>query len=146
MDFEIRKIRSSQGPKKPTAERGEYFRLMDQGFSSYEACRVVGINRRTGKRWRNGWAPNKSNKKGAPPVKRPVVPPSGASGYLREDELIPILTPVTYGVDVDQVATQPEQLRHRQDVATVRGRGDLGKRGTLQRRDPTRDAEQWLIR
>ncbi|MFF0447863.1 helix-turn-helix domain-containing protein [Streptomyces sp. NPDC004609] len=27
---------------------------MDQGVSSVEACRIVGINRRTGKRWRNG--------------------------------------------------------------------------------------------
>ncbi|GAA1277700.1 hypothetical protein Psi02_78920 [Planotetraspora silvatica] len=58
MDFEIRKIRTPQGRKKLTAEREEYFRLMDQGFSSLEACRIVGINSRTGKRWRNGWNPS----------------------------------------------------------------------------------------
>ena len=31
-----------------------YARLIGQGFSSLEACRIVGINPRTGKRWRHG--------------------------------------------------------------------------------------------
>ncbi|MET8046760.1 hypothetical protein ABZU75_04095 [Streptosporangium sp. NPDC005286] len=44
MDFEIRKIWSPQGRMKPTREREEYFRLMDQGFSSQEACRIVGVS------------------------------------------------------------------------------------------------------
>jgi hypothetical protein len=87
-EFEIREIRTPQGWKELTREREAYFRLMDQGFSSQEACRIVGINRRTGKRWRNGTAPNKTKKKGAPPVRRPAVPPSDASRYLREDERI----------------------------------------------------------
>ncbi|MGW2156848.1 IS30 family transposase [Nonomuraea sp. NPDC001699] len=85
-EFEIRKIRSPQGPKNLTREREEYFRLMDQGFSSREACRIVGINIRTGKRWRNGWNRTKWNK-GAPPGSR-TVPPPGESRYLREDERI----------------------------------------------------------
>src|SRR6266568_553057 len=39
----------------PQAEKREQFaRLIAQGFSSLEACRIVGINRRTGKRWRHG--------------------------------------------------------------------------------------------
>jgi hypothetical protein len=38
-------------------------------------------------------------------------------------------------VDVDQVAAEPEQLRHRQDVPGVRGGGDLRERGPLQRGD-----------
>ncbi|MFI8435632.1 helix-turn-helix domain-containing protein [Streptomyces sp. NPDC079020] len=28
---------------------------MQQGYGNSEASRIVGINRRTGKRWRNGW-------------------------------------------------------------------------------------------
>lgn len=36
------------------------------------------------------------------------------------------LASVADGVDVDQVAAQPEQLRDRQDVPGVRGGGDLG--------------------
>lgn len=68
MDFEIRKIRSSQGRKKLTREREAYFLLMQQGVSSREACKIVGIHRRTGKRWRNGTAPTK---------KRPGCPHTG---------------------------------------------------------------------
>ena len=35
-------------------KREQYARLIAQGLSSSEACRIVGINRRTGKRWRHG--------------------------------------------------------------------------------------------
>src|SRR6266542_307256 len=39
----------------PLAEEREQFaRLIAQGFNNSEACRIVGINRRTGKRWRHG--------------------------------------------------------------------------------------------
>jgi transposase, IS30 family len=50
MDFEIRPLRAPQGRKKLEREREAYFLLMAQGVSSREACRIVGINRRTGKR------------------------------------------------------------------------------------------------
>jgi transposase, IS30 family len=37
------------------AEKQEWFaRLIAQGVSNSEACRIVGINRRTGTRWRYG--------------------------------------------------------------------------------------------
>ncbi|MGW9244590.1 IS30 family transposase [Streptomyces badius] len=61
---------------------------MQQGFSNNQACRIVGINDKTGRRWRNGRAAD-SKHKAAPPV-RPVVPPSGPSRYLRADERIHI--------------------------------------------------------
>ena len=39
----------------PQAEKRElYARLIAQGYNNSEACRIVGINRRTGKRWRHG--------------------------------------------------------------------------------------------
>ncbi|MGW6156533.1 IS30 family transposase [Streptomyces sp. NPDC055144] len=85
MDFKIREIRTAQGRKKLLRER-EYFRLMQQGFSNNQACRIVGINAKTGRRWRNGRRAD-SNQKAAPPV-RPMVPPSDASRYLRVDERI----------------------------------------------------------
>jgi transposase, IS30 family len=37
-----------------TEKRGQFARLIAQGFNNSEACRIVGINRRTGKRWRHG--------------------------------------------------------------------------------------------
>lgn len=55
MEFEIRKDRTKpQGRKKLTRERAAYFQLMQQGYSNREACRIVGIDIRTGKKWRNG--------------------------------------------------------------------------------------------
>ncbi len=53
MDFEIRVDRTGRG-RRLTREREAYFQLTQQGYSSAEACRIVGINLRTGKRWRNG--------------------------------------------------------------------------------------------
>src|SRR5437660_12811166 len=39
----------------PQVEKREQFaRLIAQGFGNSEACRIVGVNRRTGKRWRHG--------------------------------------------------------------------------------------------
>lgn len=51
MEFEIREVRTvAQGRGRLVRERGEYFRLMDQRLTGYEACRIVGVNYRTGKR------------------------------------------------------------------------------------------------
>ena len=54
MDFEIRKVRTAQGPRKLHAERAEYFRLVKAGYSNKEASALVGVNERTGREWRNG--------------------------------------------------------------------------------------------
>ncbi|MFD7685787.1 IS30 family transposase [Streptomyces sp. NPDC059781] len=55
-------------------------------MSSSEACRRVGINLRTGKRWRNGRNP--SGKRNAAPPVRPAVPHSALSRYLREADRV----------------------------------------------------------
>ena len=79
MEFEIRTVRTvGQGRKELVREREEYFRLMDQGLTSYEACRTVGINYRAGKRWRNGRTPS-GRTKWATPAQRPVAPSSDRS-------------------------------------------------------------------
>ncbi|MCG5218070.1 hypothetical protein MBA17_32965 [Streptosporangium sp. KLBMP 9127] len=41
MDFEIRKDRKPQGRRALVREQEEYFRLMDQGFSTREAAQLV---------------------------------------------------------------------------------------------------------
>jgi IS30 family transposase len=106
MAFEIRKIRVPQGRKKLVREREEYFRLMDQGVSSREACRIVGINRRTGKRWRNGTRPTTGRKNGAPPARRPVVPRSGCSRYLEEADRVHIADRLREKASIRQVAAE----------------------------------------
>ncbi|MEW2087646.1 IS30 family transposase [Streptomyces sp. NPDC005283] len=88
MDFEIREERKPQGPRKLAKEREAYFRLMQQGVSGREACRILGINRRTGQRWSNGRNAS-GNNKAAPPI-RAVVPLSAPSRYLGEADRIHI--------------------------------------------------------
>ena len=47
--------RHNPGPGNPlTAQRKHYFRLMKQGLTNSEACRLVGISRSTGQHWRHG--------------------------------------------------------------------------------------------
>lgn len=42
------------GPAPQTEKREQFARLIARGVPSAEACRVVGVNPRTGKRWRHG--------------------------------------------------------------------------------------------
>ncbi|CAL9670943.1 IS30 family transposase [Streptomyces sp. enrichment culture] len=76
------------GGKPDVQKREGYFRLVDQGVSSREACRIIGINRRTGKRWRNGRAAS-GGTLAAPPVRQPL-PADKPSRYLRETDRIHI--------------------------------------------------------
>ncbi len=46
--------RRGPGALPQAGKREQYARLIAQGYSNSEACRIVGINRRTGKRWRHG--------------------------------------------------------------------------------------------
>ncbi|WP_372470692.1 helix-turn-helix domain-containing protein, partial [Saccharothrix luteola] len=54
--FGIRGDRSPQGRRKLDAERRAYLDLVASGVGTTEACRIVGVNRRTGHRWRHGRA------------------------------------------------------------------------------------------
>ena len=67
MEFEIRKQRGPSRGETLHREQRAYFDLVNKGVSSHEACRIVGINYRTGKRWRNGHKPSGGHP-GAPPV------------------------------------------------------------------------------
>ena len=46
--------RRGPGALPQVEKRGQYARLIAQGYNNSEACRIVGVNRRTGKRWRRG--------------------------------------------------------------------------------------------
>lgn len=105
MDFEIRQDRGKpQGRRALVREREEYFRLMDQGLTSVEACKIVGINYRTGKRWRNGRAAS-GKQKASPPALAPP-PPKGPSRYLGEDDRIHIADRRREGATIRQIAAE----------------------------------------
>ncbi|MFD5065988.1 MULTISPECIES: IS30 family transposase [unclassified Streptomyces] len=104
MDFEVRTDRRPQGPRKLVREREEYLRLVDLGIGNTEACRIVGVNLRTGRRWLYGRQASGKNKP-APPLVEPDWPwqyteplpppeaepePAGPSRYLSESDRIHI--------------------------------------------------------
>src|SRR5665647_3137192 len=80
-----------RGPAPQTVKREQFARLIAEGVSSSEACRIVGLNRRTGKRWRHGRTitVRDGRKLHYPPVisarKREI-----SSRYLSEDERVRI--------------------------------------------------------
>ncbi|MGG8408054.1 IS30 family transposase [Streptomyces sp. 12297] len=103
MDFEIRPAKQhSRG--KLSREREEYFRLMGLGYGNREASRLVGINPRTGREWRNGRPEGRA--------KRPVAPahivrvPPGASRFLSESERLHIADRVREKATVRAIASE----------------------------------------
>lgn len=92
----------------PQAEKREAFvRLIARGVSNSEACRVVGINRRTGTRWRFGREITSSSgvRLHYPPVinaaKREI-----SDRYLSEEERIRIADLRRAGLGVRTIATE----------------------------------------
>jgi IS30 family transposase len=96
--------RPRPGPGKPlTAQRGLYLRLMKQGFSSAEACRQVGINIRTGKRWRFG---RRMRVGGREYIYSPIAaaPQEISARFLSENERLHIADLHRGGVSVRAIA------------------------------------------
>lgn len=90
MDFEIRDRSVNQGSR--------------QGVSSREACKIVGINERTGKRWRNVRNPTGSHA-GAPPITSAA--PSVVRGrFLNEDERLAIADRRRAGATLQRIAEE----------------------------------------
>lgn len=104
MDFKIREDRGPGGGGRLTREREVYLQLMRQGHSNREACRIVGINVRTGKRWRNGWH--------SPPTGKPKLPITveasapGPSRYLREEDRIHIADRLREKASIRRIAAE----------------------------------------
>lgn len=75
------------GVRPQTAKRERWARLIAGGVSNMEACRTVGINERTGKRWRHGRTMTTADGRRrhyAPVITRRKV--SVSERYLSEDE------------------------------------------------------------
>lgn len=89
-----------------TAKRDLYVRLMNQGMQNSEACRQVGVNRKTGQRWRLGRVVND-------PVRgqyryEPIVTPEpepGSQRYLSEAERLTIADGVRAGHSKRSIAS-----------------------------------------
>ncbi len=134
MDFKIRENRGrSQGRKPLVREREEYFRLMDQGLGSREACRAVAISLRTGKRWWNGRAAP-TGEKARPSVRWPISP-DGPSRYLRQADRLHIADRLREKASTQQIAAELGRS-HSTISREIRSNG-MPLRG---------DASQWAYR
>jgi IS30 family transposase len=101
MAFQIRPDRRrSRGPKKLLRERAEYFRLVAEGVSSQEACRIVGVAYRTGKHWRNGRNHTGGRRTG------PAAPPPPGARYLSQDERVYLADRLRENASVRAVAAE----------------------------------------
>ncbi|GAB1336510.1 hypothetical protein ACE1SV_31000 [Streptomyces sp. E-15] len=143
MDFEIRGGRTAQGPVKPSRERAEYSRLVQQGYGNKEACRVVGIDARTGRKWRNGRSADR-RQKAAPPINA-VVPPSGPSRYLSEADRIYIADRLreraTVRASAAELGRSPSAVSreiHRNRTAGARGQWHYRPHAAQARADASR--------
>jgi IS30 family transposase len=102
MDFEVRDRSVNQGRRRLTREREAYLALVGQGVGSQEACRIVGINTRTGKRWRNGRNPTGREVGAARIAASRSVP----GRYLNEDERLHIADRHRERATVRQIAAE----------------------------------------
>jgi IS30 family transposase len=99
--------RGRPGPAPQTEEREAFARLIARGVSNSEACRIVGVNRKTGTRWRYGRVKISSSgrKLHYPPVinapKREI-----SSRFLSEEERIRIADLRRAGLGVRAIAAE----------------------------------------
>ena len=79
--------RTTHAGRALTEKQDRFVRLIAQGVSNREACRIVGINRRTGTRWRLGRTIRNTAGEAVhyPPV-RILTPPKRHPRYLSLDE------------------------------------------------------------
>src|SRR6187200_823494 len=85
-----RRASRKRGVPPQTAKRNHYLALMAQGIGNSAACRAVGINRRSGARWRYGRTI--TNRVGQPLTYPPILTPARpvSARFLSEDERIAI--------------------------------------------------------
>lgn len=136
-------VRGRPGPAPQTGKREEFARLIARGVSNTEACRIVGINRRTGKRWRHGRTITTSSgeQRHYPSVinqRAKEISPR----FLSEDERVRIADLVRQGAGVRTIAqdlgrspsTISRELRRNRDESTGRYRPFAVQQRAVERR------------
>lgn len=95
-----------RSPEPLTDKREHYLRLMEQEMSNSAACRTVGINRRTGTRWRYGRT--YSDKAGYAYTYAPITeqPREISPRFLSEDERVTIADLLRAGRSIRAIARE----------------------------------------
>jgi transposase, IS30 family len=85
----------------------QYVRLIAQGLNNSEACRLVGINRKTGNRWRYGrTVVNTAGELVRYPAVRVAAPKPRSPRYLSEPERIGLADRLTCGESLRAIARE----------------------------------------
>jgi len=121
-----RRSRKSPGAQPLTSQRDQYLALMREGMGNAEASRIVGVNRKTGHRWRYGRSvtTRTGEVRTYPAITLPADPVSAR--YLSEDERISIADELIRGLGVRAIAaglgrapsTISREIRRNRDVGT----------------------------
>ncbi len=101
-----RRSRKSPGAQPLTSQRERYLALMRQGFGNAEASRVVGVNRKTGHRWRYGRVvtTRTGETRTYPAITRPADPVSAR--FLSETERMSIADAFIGGRSIRAIANE----------------------------------------
>ena len=101
-----RRSRKSPGAQPLTSQRERYLALMGQGFGNAKASRVVGVNRKTGHRWRYGRVvtTRTGETRTYPAITRPLDPVSAR--FLSETERISIADALIGGRSIRAIASE----------------------------------------
>ena len=99
--------RRSPGPAPQAEKRGQWAVLIAQGASNSEAWRHVGVDRKTGVRWRHGRTVRSAvgRSRHYPPVMI-IEPKSRSDRYLSEEERVQIADLRGEGLGVREIARQ----------------------------------------
>ncbi len=100
--------RKRAGNRIQENKRSRYLRLMAQGLNHSDACREVGINRRTGTRWRYGRTvtTNPGNTIYYPPISPNLEPKTLSDRYLNQTERVRIADGIKAGLTQRTIADQ----------------------------------------
>jgi IS30 family transposase len=138
------------GPGPQTEKREAFARLIARGVSNSEACRIVGINRRTGTRWRYGREITSGSgvRLHYPPVINAAKRES-SDRYLSEEERIRIADLWRAGLGVRAIATEvgrspstiSRELDRNRDPSTGQYRPFTAQRLAAERRARPREGK-----
>ena len=135
--------RGRRGPEPDVRKRERFVQLIAQGVSNRRACQLVGINRKTGTRWRLGRTitlPDGRKRQYSPVINTPSREISRR--YLSEDERVRIADLRRSGLTLRVIAeelgrpasTISRELRRNRDPGSGRYRPFAAQRMAVQRR------------
>lgn len=103
----MKRPRKSRGAPPKNAARAHYDQLMKQGMGNSEACRIVGISRSSGTRWRRGHTVvlRSGDVKTIPPISR-LRPAAISARFLSESERITIADLLHAGQSIRAIAVE----------------------------------------